>query len=193
MPAEKKTRLGLVGCGAIAEIYHLPALQQSPHTAGHTLLADANPARLSAMSDKFSVAGCVQDFRELAGQVQGVIVATPPASHFEICRWFLERGIHVLCEKPLTESLAEAEELVRIADQRGAHLAVNQTRRFFPTYQKIRELLAASAASSWASTSVAARGFSHTTDLPAFNARRASGAWVLLGCIPCTWSATRAY
>lgn len=136
-------RLGMIGCGAIAEIYHLPALQGIAGVAGNTVLADPNPTRLTAMADKFSVAECVKDFRELEGKVDGVIVATPPTTHYEICKWFLQRGIHVLCEKPLTESFAEAEALVRIANESNVHLAVNQTRRLFPTYQKIRELLSA--------------------------------------------------
>ena len=143
MTPREKIRLGMIGCGAIAEIYHLPALEKISSATGNTLLVDPNPARLSAMRDKFSVAGCVEDMCALEGKVDGVIVATPPATHFRICKWFLEHGIDVLCEKPLTESIDEAEELVRIAEARGAHLAVNQTRRFFPTYQKIRELIAA--------------------------------------------------
>ena len=141
MTPKDKIRLGMIGCGAIAEIYHLPALENIPSAVGSVVLADPNQARLREMADKFSVARCVQDYRDLEGLVEGVIVATPPSSHFEICKWFLQRGIDVLCEKPLTESSAEAEELVRIADASNAQLAVNQTRRFFPTYQKIRELL----------------------------------------------------
>lgn len=141
MTSMEKVRLGMIGCGAIAEIYHLPALEKIHSAVGNTVLADPNRDRLTAMADKFSVAHCVEDYRELEGKVDGVIVATPPSSHYAICKWFLERGIDVLCEKPLTESLEQAEDLVRIADQSNAHLAVNQTRRFFPTYQKIRELL----------------------------------------------------
>ena len=143
MTASERIRLGMIGGGAIAESFHLPALERIPSVAGNTVLADPNRARLSALRNKFSIDLCVQDFRELEGKVDGVIVATPPASHFEICKWFLERGIDVLCEKPLTESYEEAQELVRIADQQRAQLAVNQTRRFFPTYRKIRELIEA--------------------------------------------------
>ncbi|WP_404306589.1 NAD-dependent epimerase/dehydratase family protein [Neorhodopirellula lusitana] len=138
----RATGIGMIGCGAIAEIYHLPELQNIPGVPAKLWLVEPNQERLAAMQDKFPSAGGVTDYRELEGKVGGVIVATPPSSHFEICKWFLERGIDVLCEKPLTEVHGEAEELVRIADENGAKLAVNQTRRFFPTYQKIRELIA---------------------------------------------------
>lgn len=138
----RPTAIGMVGCGAIAEIYHLPALQRIKGVADGLWLVEPNATRLAAMLEQFPCAGGVADYRELDGQVGGVIVATPPQSHYTICKWFLERGVDVLCEKPLTEDADEAIELVRIADANDAKLAVNQTRRFFPTYQKIRELIA---------------------------------------------------
>lgn len=138
----RPTGIGMIGCGAIAEIYHLPALQRIAGVADRLWLVEPNAERLAAMLEQFPAAGGVADFKELEGKVGGVIVATPPTSHYPICKWFLERGIDVLCEKPLTEDYDQALELVRIAEANNAKLAVNQTRRFFPTYQKIRELIA---------------------------------------------------
>lgn len=135
-------RIGLVGCGAIAELYHLPALSAHPQTRGSIALADPNPSRLSVMKQKFNAAYAVQDYHDLLGNVDAVIIATPPHLHFTAAKWFLEKGIHVLCEKPLTEAIDEARLLVETSEKSGAKLAVNQTRRFFPTYQKIRELIA---------------------------------------------------
>ena len=151
MPANSSTNntssigppsIGMIGCGAIAEIYHLPALQHIAGIPDRLWLAEPNSNRLAEMREKFSSAGGVSDYRDLEGKVDGVIIATPPSSHYEICKFFLERGIHVLSEKPLTENFEEAAELVRIAEDNDAKLAVNQTRRFFPTYQKIRDLIA---------------------------------------------------
>lgn len=136
-------RMGVIGCGAIAELYHLPALAAHTQTAASIALADPNPTRLAAMKQQFRAAHAVKDYRELVGKVDAVIVATPPHLHYSAAKWFLEQGIHVLCEKPLTESICEARELVEAGEKSGAKLAVNQTRRFFPTYQKIRELIAA--------------------------------------------------
>ena len=136
-------RMGVIGCGAIAELYHLPALAAHTQTAASIALADPNPTRLAAMKQQFRAAHAVKDYRELVDKVDAVIVATPPHLHYSAAKWFLEQGIHVLCEKPLTESICEARELVEAGEKSGAKLAVNQTRRFFPTYQKIRELIAA--------------------------------------------------
>ncbi len=135
-------RIGVIGCGAIAELYHLPALFAHSQTAASIVLADPNPARLAAMKQKFHAAYAVADYHELIGKVDAVIIAMPPHLHYTAAKWFLDQGIHVLCEKPLTESIVEARELVDAGEKSGAKLAVNQTRRFFATYQKIRELIA---------------------------------------------------
>lgn len=135
-------RIGVIGCGAIAELYHLPALAANQQTRNGIALCDPNDSRLEQMKSQFAANFTCRDYMKLVGKVDGVLISTPPALHFSIAKFFLERGIPVLCEKPLTESLAEAEELVELSRKHGAALAVNQTRRFFPTYQKIRELIA---------------------------------------------------
>jgi predicted dehydrogenase/nucleoside-diphosphate-sugar epimerase len=139
---EQDVRIGVIGCGAIAELFHLPALVANPATKNAIALADPNETRLNTIGKQFSAAVLVQDYRNLVGKVDGVVIATPPASHHAIAKFFLEQGIHVLSEKPLTESYAEARDLVEVAEKSGAALAVNQTRRFYPTWTKIRELIA---------------------------------------------------
>ncbi|MGE3781005.1 MAG: Gfo/Idh/MocA family oxidoreductase, partial [Pirellulaceae bacterium] len=140
---KSSVRIGMVGCGAIAELFHLPALARDRRTARGLALAEPNATRLDAMQQRYAARVAVQDYRELAGEVDGVILAVPPALHATIAKWFLERNIPVLCEKPLTETYREAAELVELARARDVPLAVNQTRRLFPTYGKIRQLIAA--------------------------------------------------
>lgn len=139
--ADKGIRIGVIGCGAIAELYHLPALKACRTTADGIVLVEPNTARLAKLQQQFEVPESVNDYHDLVGRVDGVIVATPPTTHFEISHWCLDQGLHVLCEKPLTESISEARELVDLAEQRQVKLAVNQTRRLFPTYVKIRQLI----------------------------------------------------
>lgn len=135
-------RLALIGCGAIAELFHLPAFARLPRLREKLVLVDANPQRLRAMADRFGTSRTCQTIHELDPRIQGVIIATPPTSHCELALHFLQRGIHVLCEKPLSESVAEAREVVQAAASTGATLAVNQTRRLFPTYEIVREWIA---------------------------------------------------
>jgi predicted dehydrogenase/nucleoside-diphosphate-sugar epimerase len=142
MKSDRPLRIGLVGCGAISEIYHLPALAGLPITRDSLALAEANPMRLEKMAQQYRARFSTTDYRELVGHVDGVIIATPPQFHYSMTKFYLENGIPVLCEKPLTESATEARELVELSRSQKVPLLVNQTRRFFPTYQKIRELIA---------------------------------------------------
>jgi predicted dehydrogenase len=70
------------------------------------------------------------DYRELLGKVEAVSVATPTSAHFAIARDFLEAGAHVLVEKPITETTAEAQKLIEIARRRGRILQVGHLERF---------------------------------------------------------------
>lgn len=142
MKNKNNIRIGVIGCGAIAELYHLPALAANPRTQSGIALAEPNAKRLEAIGAQFKAAFTCTDYHQLLGQVDGVVIATPPTLHFPMAKFFLEQGIPVVCEKPLSESSKEVEELIEISKRTGATLAVNQTRRFFPTYQKIREVIA---------------------------------------------------
>ncbi len=83
-----------------------------------------------------STAVALTDYRALFGQVDAVVVAVPTVEHLQVARACLERGIHVLVEKPMAASLAEADALVRAADASGAVLAVGHTERFNPAIER---------------------------------------------------------
>lgn len=71
-----------------------------------------------------------------------VTVATPNSTHFEITRAFLEAGFHVLCEKPMTMTVGEAEEIVRLAESTGRICAVNYGYSGFPMVRQMRAMVA---------------------------------------------------
>ncbi|HET9107839.1 MAG TPA: Gfo/Idh/MocA family oxidoreductase [Steroidobacteraceae bacterium] len=72
----------------------------------------------------------VADHRELLGTVEAVSIVTPTPAHYAIARDFLESGAHVLVEKPITETPAEARELIALASRRGRILQVGHLERF---------------------------------------------------------------
>jgi predicted dehydrogenase len=76
--------------------------------------------------------GCraVADHREILGEVDAVSIATPTPLHFPIARECLERGVHVLVEKPVTETPEQARALIAIAAERGVVLQVGHLERF---------------------------------------------------------------
>lgn len=74
----------------------------------------------------------VPDYRELIGQVDAVTVASTTSSHFEIAKFFLENGVHVHVEKPMTTTSREGEELCELAEKSNLKLQVGHVERFNP-------------------------------------------------------------
>ena len=85
----------------------------------------------------------VQDYRELVGRVDAVTIAATTAEHFALTKFFLEHGVHVLVEKPMTRSSAEAAVLTKLAAQRGLKLQVGHVERFNPALLAARDTLTA--------------------------------------------------
>jgi predicted dehydrogenase len=85
----------------------------------------------------------VADYRELLGRVDLVTIAASTSAHFEVARFFLEHGVHVLVEKPIAQRSAEAEQLTLLAERRGLKLQVGHVERFNPALVAARRALTA--------------------------------------------------
>jgi len=133
--------IAIIGCGAITESLYLPAFSRSRGMLDRLILVDKDLGRAKKIADRFGVTKTSSDYHELTGSVDGVIVAVPHHLHYAISKYFLAQGIHVLCEKPLTETSSEAQELVAISEETNTTLSVNLTRRLMPSNQKVKELL----------------------------------------------------
>ncbi|HID31053.1 MAG TPA: Gfo/Idh/MocA family oxidoreductase, partial [Desulfobacterales bacterium] len=81
------------------------------------------------------------DYRDLLGKVDAVSVVVPTPLHFSISRDFLENSVDVLIEKPITETLEEADALISIADSRGLIIQVGHLERFNPAVIALREVV----------------------------------------------------
>ena len=79
--------------------------------------------------------------RSRADRIDLVTVATPNATHFEITKAFLEAGFHVLCEKPMTMTVEEGEEIVRTAERTGRICAVNYCYSAYPMVRQARDMV----------------------------------------------------
>jgi predicted dehydrogenase len=137
-------KVGLSGCGAATALYHAPALQilESEERVHVSALFDPDPAALVQIQRLFPVAKAVSSFDELLNEaVDLVIIASPPARHFEQAAAALRAGTAVFCEKPLATRLADAESLVQLASQTGRMLAVGMVRRYFPATRVLRDLI----------------------------------------------------
>ncbi len=83
----------------------------------------------------------VQDYTSLIGRVKAVSIVTPTETHFEIARFFLSHGVHVLLEKPMTVTLDEADQLIQIAKDHKVLLQIGYLERFNPIIVKAQSFL----------------------------------------------------
>lgn len=81
------------------------------------------------------------DWREVLTVVDAVTIATPTEQHLEVAEAFLGGGVHVLVEKPITPTTADADRLVRLARDRDLTLAVGHTERFNPAVERVKALV----------------------------------------------------
>jgi len=130
-------RLAVVGCGAIAELFHLPALERYPDAMSHAVLVDPNTMRAADLAQRFGAGGIATSLDEVFDSIDGALILTPHRLHFPLALQCLRRGKHVLSEKPLAESAAQVDTLIREAAAAGVWVAVNNTRRLIPAYQAI--------------------------------------------------------
>jgi predicted dehydrogenase len=123
----KKIRTAVVGVGYLGRFH----AQKYAQIEGCELIAvvDSNPEARERVAAELG-ARALPDPRMLLGEADAVSVATPTATHFGIARELLVGGAHVLVEKPITETPAEARELIRLAAERGRVLQVGHLERF---------------------------------------------------------------
>ncbi|MDD5198667.1 MAG: Gfo/Idh/MocA family oxidoreductase [Terrimicrobiaceae bacterium] len=124
-----RIRTGVVGAGHMG-MHHVRAYSELPDSE-LTAVYDADPAAARAASKKFRVpaAASLEDF---AARVDAATVCTPTSTHFEIGKFLLAHGRHLLVEKPIAENAADAHELARLAHEHGCVLQVGHIERFNP-------------------------------------------------------------
>lgn len=139
-----KTRTALVGAGFIADA-HLRALRELRATVEVVAVVDVDAARARRFAEAQKIPRHFDSAAALisAGGVDAVHVMVPPELHAQAATPFLEAGIHVLLEKPLALSVAEAEGLLAAAERGKARLAVNHNATFYPPFRRLIEDLEA--------------------------------------------------
>lgn len=129
-------RTAVIGTGYLGR-FHAEKYATIP---GSRLVAvvDADAARAAEIGARLGVESSA-DYRELEGRVDAVSVAVPTPLHHEIGEFFLRRGVHVLVEKPMARTVAEAENLIRAAEAGGCVLQVGHLERFNPAVISVRD------------------------------------------------------
>jgi UDP-N-acetylglucosamine 3-dehydrogenase len=137
----EKLRVGVIGCGSIAQHRHLPEYKSNKNVE-IVAVCDINEERAQAVAEKYGVKAYT-NYEELvsSGLVDVVSVCTPNYLHAPISIAALNAGLHVLCEKPMATSKQEAEEMIAAAKESGKKLMIGHNQRFVPSHQKARKLI----------------------------------------------------
>lgn len=130
----KKYKVGIVGAGGVTDL-HFVGYKDHPERIEVTALCDPNSEALQAKADTY---GVPQRFTELNDFIQNsgvdaVVVCTPTSIRKEILFPIIEAGLPIFCEKPFSDTLAEAKEITEKAKKHGVPISINQNfRRHFP-------------------------------------------------------------
>lgn len=134
--------LGLIGCGGIARSAHLPAMAQLRDHVELRATTDPNPAAAEAAAAPWHAQTCADHHQLLAHPgIHAVVIASPEYAHADQVEAAAAAGKHVLVEKPIAPSLAEADRMIAACARAGVHLLVGHSRRFTRRYQAVRAAL----------------------------------------------------
>jgi predicted dehydrogenase len=130
-----RLRLGVIGVGHLGKEHaRILAGMADVELAG---VVDAAPAQAEMIAQRCGTQAFV-DHRALVPLVDAAVVAVPTINHYTIARDFLVRGIPLLVEKPLTDVVAEADELVSLAALQNVVLQVGHIERFNPAFEELQ-------------------------------------------------------
>jgi predicted dehydrogenase len=151
-PRNERLSVGMVGGGRNAFIgaVHRMAMRLDDliELKAGALSSDTENAQLSGADLSLASDRIYSDYRQMAAReaarvdgVEAVVIVTPNHLHFPIAKTFLEAGIDVICDKPLSTTLVEAEELVGLTEEKGLVFAVTLNNTGYPMVRQAREMI----------------------------------------------------
>lgn len=132
-------RIGMIGAGGIAGS-HSSAIKRRTDCK-LVCVADINLGRARALAEEHH-ALAFSDYKDIDCEaIDTVIVTLPHHLHCEASVYFLERGVHVLCEKPMANTLEECDRMIEAAKKSGRHLVIGHVQKYFPAVKKVRDMI----------------------------------------------------
>ncbi|QKT02676.1 Gfo/Idh/MocA family oxidoreductase [Ectothiorhodospiraceae bacterium 2226] len=138
---QEKLRLAVVGAGTVAELYHLPAAARHPHIE-ITALVERERARAQRLAARYQVPAVLDDWADVPKVADAALIALPHFLHAPAAVDLMTQGVHVLVEKPMALTSADAQRMVDTTHESGCALAVGFQCRFYRNAQLVKHLLA---------------------------------------------------
>ncbi len=141
MSAQAKVKVGIIGSQFEADI-HAASFQIMPEEAEVVAVASPTPGHAEKLAKKYSIARVFLDYRQmlLEPDIEMVTITAPNSLHAQMTIDIANAGKHVVCEKPLCMTLAEADEMIDTCRRKGVLLAYAEELFFTPKYVKAKEM-----------------------------------------------------
>ena len=130
-----KIRIGVIGLGYLGKFHYQK--YKASKLVKLTSVVDTNIDNHALVTEKNI--SKFKKYQDIVNHVDAVSIVTPTSSHFKIAKYFLEKKVHVLLEKPMTETVAQAKKLNNIAKKNKCILQIGHLEQFNPAIRKIRK------------------------------------------------------
>ncbi|MBP1751390.1 MAG: UDP-N-acetyl-D-glucosamine dehydrogenase [Geobacteraceae bacterium] len=134
----RKSRVAVIGVGYLGK-FHAEKYSMLPN-AELVGVVDIDPEKADEVASALGTTPFA-DYRDLLDKVDAVSIAVPTVCHYQVAREFLSHGVHILLEKPITSTVEEADELIRIAHEQNVVLQVGHIERFNPAIMALDGVL----------------------------------------------------
>jgi predicted dehydrogenase len=139
---ERRLKVGLIGCGVIAQVMHLHFLAELSDLFEIAAVCDISADLAAACAARYHVPAHVTEWQALVDMPLDVVMVLTPGSHAPIAIAAAQAGKHVFIEKPLAFSVAEAQAVCAAADSTGVTMMVGYNKRFDPAFMAMQAALA---------------------------------------------------
>ncbi len=138
-----RARVGVIGCGLIAQVMHLPYLAELPDRFDVVAVCDLREDVAAGCAGRFRVPRVLSRWEELLDEPLDAVLIATSGDHAPIAIEAARAGMHVFVEKPMALSSSDGERIVEAARQAGVQLMVGTMKRYDPAYERLAELLPA--------------------------------------------------
>ena len=138
----KKLKGVAIGTGYFSR-YHYDAWSRIPEVEIVALSSTSNEIQARAHMETFGIANYYRDYKEMLIKEQPdfVDIITPPGTHYEMCAFAADLGIHIICQKPLAPTFEESQKIVAYAAEKNVRFVVHENFRFQPWHREIKKII----------------------------------------------------
>lgn len=137
---ETRPRVGIIGCGLIAQVMHLPYLSELSDRFEIAALCDVSDEVVQACAARYGVERTFTRWEDLVEEPLDALMVLTPGNHAPMAIAGARKGMHVFVEKPMALSAAQGVEMLRAAEAAGVRLMVGTMKRYDPAYERFAQL-----------------------------------------------------